>query len=107
MRYQGSENLRVLCSSVLLAAGHTYAEIHPKATPTRLPDLVRKHARQAVNRLPFLCRNLRWVDLMLGRNLLRRLVCAQRLKRNHGLKLIRKTASRRHFCILSSMLDTS
>jgi hypothetical protein len=46
-----------------------------------LPDLVRKRARQAINRLSlsrhYLCR----VDFVLGHNLLRRLVSAQRLKR--------------------------
>ena len=36
--------------------------------------LVGEHARQAVNRLPFPCRHLRWVDFGLGRNILRRLV---------------------------------
>ena len=49
----------------------------------------------------------RRVDLVFGCNLLRRLVTTQRLKRYCGLKLVRKTASLRHLCILSSMLDTS
>ena len=69
--------------------------------------LVGKYARQAVNRLTFPCRHLRWMNLVLGRNLLRRLVSTQRLKRNRGFEFIRKTASRRYFCIPSSMLDTS
>ena len=53
-----------------------------------LPDLVREHTRQAINCLPFPCRHLRGVDLVLGCNLLRRLVSAKRLKRYRGLKLI-------------------
>ena len=69
--------------------------------------LVGEHARQAVNRLPFPCRHLRRVDFVLGRNLLRRLVTTQRLKGNRGLKLVRKTASRRLCRIPSSLLDTS
>ena len=35
-------------------------------------DLVRKHDRQAINRLPFPCCHLRWMDFVLGCNLLRR-----------------------------------
>jgi len=66
-----------------------------------LPDLVRKHASQAVNRLPLPCRHLRGMDFVLGCNLLRRLVTTQRLKRYRGLERIRKTASLRRFCILS------
>jgi hypothetical protein len=45
-----------------------------------LPDLVRKRARQAINRLSLSRRYLCRVDFVLGRNLLRRLVSAQRLK---------------------------
>ncbi len=72
-----------------------------------LPDLVRKDARQAVNRLSLPRRYLRRMDLVVGRNLLRRLVSTQRLKRYRGLKLVRKTASLRLLYILSSLLDTS
>jgi hypothetical protein len=46
-----------------------------------LPDLVRKHARQAINRLSLPHRYLCRVDLVLGCNFLHRLVSAQRLKR--------------------------
>ena len=53
-----------------------------------LPDLVRKHARQTINRLSLPRRYLCRMDLVLGRNLLRRPVSTQRLKRYRGLKLI-------------------
>jgi hypothetical protein len=72
-----------------------------------LTDLVGKKARQAINRLSLPRRYLRGMDLVLGRNLLRRLISTQRLKRYCGQKLVRKTASLRHLCILSSLLDTS
>ena len=42
--------------------------------------------------------------LMLGRNVLRRLVSAQR---HSSFELVRKTASLGHLRILSSLLDTS
>jgi len=71
------------------------------------PDFVREHPSQAVNRLPFPCRHLRWMDLMLGRNLLRRLVSPQRLKRYSSFEFVLKTASLRHLCIRSSRLDSS
>jgi len=69
--------------------------------------LVRKYARQAINRLPFPSCDLRRVDLVLRRDLLRRLVATQRFKRYRALNLSEKTASLGHFCILSSRLDTS
>ena len=55
-----------------------------------LPDLVRKHASQAVKRLPFSCHKLRWMDFVLRCNLLRRLVITQRFECYRGSKLIRK-----------------
>jgi hypothetical protein len=73
----------------------------------RSPDLVGKHARPGINRLSFPRRHLRRVNLMLGCNLLRRPVSTKRLKRHRSFELVRKTASLRHLCILSSLLDTS
>lgn len=71
------------------------------------PDLFREHTCEAINRLPFPCCYLRRMDLVLGCNLLRRPISTKRLKRYGGLKLVRKTASLGHLCILSSLLDTS
>src|SRR5690606_926212 len=50
----------------------------------------RKHTGQTASRLAFPRRHLRWMDLVLGRNLLRGPVSAERFKRNRGVKLIRK-----------------
>ena len=55
---------------------------------TSLPDLVGETTLHAFNRLPFTSALLLWVKRMLGRNLLDRLACAQRLKRHSSLKLI-------------------
>ena len=55
---------------------------------TSLPDLVGENTLHAFNRLPFTSALLLWVMRMLGRNLLDRLACAQRLKRHSSLKLI-------------------
>jgi len=52
------------------------------------PNLIRKNTRQAINRLPFPSCHLRWMHFVLGRNLLRRPVSTQRLKRYSGLKLV-------------------
>jgi len=65
------------------------------------PDLVRKYARQTINRLAFPRRHLRWVDLVLSSNFLCGLVTTQRFQRNGGFELIRKTASLRQLCIPS------
>ena len=61
----------------------------------------------AINRLPFPRRYLCWINLVLGRNLLRRLVSMQNLKRYRGFELVRKNASLDHRCIPSSMSDSS
>ena len=54
----------------------------------RFPDLVGKHARQPINGLPFPCRHLCWMNLVLGCNLLRCAISTKRLKRYRGLKLV-------------------
>jgi len=46
------------------------------------------NTRDVVNCLPFPCRHLRRIGLVLSCNLLRCLVFAKRLKRYRGLKLI-------------------
>ena len=51
-------------------------------------NLVRENACHAFDRLTFPCAHLRWVELPLGRNLLNRLVTAQRLKRHCSFKLV-------------------
>jgi hypothetical protein len=43
----------------------------------------------------------------LGRDLLRVPVSTQRFKRHRDLKLVQKTASLGHLCILSFLLDTA
>lgn len=65
------------------------------------PCLVRKYARQAINRLPFPRCDLRRVDLVLRRDLLSRLIATQRFKRYRSFELVRKTVSLGHLCILS------
>ena len=51
-------------------------------------NLVRENTCHAFDRLPFPCAHLRWVELPLGRDLVNRLITAQRLKRNSSLKLV-------------------
>jgi hypothetical protein len=52
------------------------------------PDLIRKHARQAIDRLPFPRRHLRRMNLMLGYYLLRCVISTKRLKRHRSFKLV-------------------
>jgi hypothetical protein len=51
-------------------------------------NLVRENACHTFNRMPFLRAHLRWVELPLGRNLLNRLVTAQRLERHCSFKSV-------------------
>ena len=70
-------------------------------------DLDLKHPGHAFYRLPFPRAHLRWVQLPLGRDLLHRLVPAQRLKRHSRFKLVSQIPSLRHSRIHSFGLDTS
>ena len=69
--------------------------------------LSEKHPGHAFYRLPFPRAHLRWVQLPLGRDLLHRLVPAQRLKRHSRFKLVSQIPSLRHSRIHSFGLDTS
>ena len=72
-----------------------------------LPNIVEIHPNPTVTRLLLPRRHLRWGDLMFGRNLLCGSVYASRLRRKHGLKLVRKTAAPGHMCLLSSRVVAS
>jgi CRISPR/Cas system endoribonuclease Cas6 (RAMP superfamily) len=59
-------------------------------------NLVGKNPSHAFDCPSFPRAHLRWVELPLGRNLLKRLVTAQRFKRYSGLKVIGKIPSLCH-----------
>ena len=49
---------------------------------------VRENTCHAFDRLPFSRAHQRWVEMRLGRDLVNRLVTAQRLKRHSSFKLV-------------------
>ena len=65
-----------------------------------LVGAIGKHLAQTVHRPTFPGAHLVRVHLVLGRDLLDRLVAPQRIQRNSGLEVCRKPASCRHLVFL-------